>query len=84
MNVNLQKLLSESVKSFEKVKYISFLVNQKHKSILNKYLEIWDKIKEHIGKNLHSGVHHKNQTSKVKFCNNEIKTDFHGERILIE
>ena len=33
-------------KIFEKVKYLSIMVNDKHENILTKYPEIWDRTKE--------------------------------------
>ena len=50
------------------------MVNKKHASILNKYSEIWDKLKELIGKDLRVEVVHKNKdiTTTVKSYNIEI------------
>ena len=62
-----------------------FLLNIKSEYIMNKYSEIWDRIKWFIGKDLDVEVFHKNKyiTTKIKPYKNEIKTDFHDERLHI-
>ena len=50
------------------------LPNEKHSNLLNKYSEIWGKIKEVNRKDFNVKVIHKNITTKIKSCRNEIKT----------
>ena len=48
------------------------LPNEKYKNLLNKHLEIGCKIKEVNRKDFNVKVIHKNITTKIKSCKNEI------------
>ena len=82
--IKLSKL-SGSVKSFEKVK-LYYLCFKKNKDILNEYAEIWNSIKDLIGKYFDVEVVHYNKykSAKIKPFNDEIKTAFHDERLPAE
>ena len=42
--------LTESIKSFEKRKFMSFMITKIHEGILQEYDGIWNKVKDLIGK----------------------------------
>ena len=76
---------SGSVKSFEKVK-LYYLCLKKNKDILNEYAEIWNSIKDLIGKCFDVEVIHCNKykSAKIKSFNDEIRTAFHDEGLTAE
>lgn len=82
--IKLSKL-SGSVKSFEKVK-LYYLCFKKSKGILNEYAEIWNGIKDLIGKYFDVEVIHysKYKSAKIKSVNDEIRTAFHDEGLPAE
>ena len=82
--IKLSKL-SGSMKSFEKVK-LYYLCFKKSKDILNEYAEIWNGIKDLIGKYFDIEVIHYNKykSAKIKPFNDEIRTAFHDEGLPAE
>ena len=82
--IKLSKL-SGSVKSFEKVK-LYYLCFKKNKDILNEYAEIWNSIKDLIGKYFDVEVIHdyKYKSAKIKDFKDEIRTAFHDEGLPAE
>ena len=62
------------------------MVSEKNINILDKHSEIYNKIKEFKGKDFGVLIISKNEgiTTKIKFCNNEIKTDFHDKGLPAE
>ena len=77
--------LSGSVKKFEKVK-LYYLCFKKNKDILNEYAEIWNSVKDLIGKYFDVEVIHYNKykSCKIKPFKDEIRTAFHEEGLLAE
>ena len=61
-----------SVKSFEKVKYMLFILEEKHEDIFKEYNEIWNRVKHHTGKNFDVEVTHDDKfiKNKTKFYKN--------------
>ena len=82
--IKLSKL-SGSVKSFEKVK-LYYLCFKKNKDILNAYAEIWNSIKDLIGKYIDVEVIHCNKynSAKINPFNYELRTAFHDEGLPVE
>ena len=78
--------INESIKSFEKVKYMSIMFKEKYNIILNKNSETWDKVKQLIRKHFDVEVIHKNKyiTTKLTPHNNKIRTDFHDKGLTTE
>ena len=70
MKSSLMKIpkFNESIKSIEKVKYMSFVVNEKHQYILNKYSETRDIVIDITRIDVYLKVIHKN-----KYVTTEIK-----------
>lgn len=44
------------MKSFEKKKYVPFMIEKKHGDVFSKHSEIWNRIEEFIGKDSDFGV----------------------------
>ena len=42
--------LKESIKNFENTKHMTFMLEEKHKGIVNKQSEIWNRFEDLIGK----------------------------------
>ena len=82
--IKLSKL-SGSVRSFEKLK-LYYSCFKKSKDILNEYAEIWNSIKDLIGKYFDVKVIHYNKykSAKIKPFNDEIRTAFHDEGLPAE
>ena len=82
--IKLSKLRG-SVKSFEKIK-LYYLCFKKNKDILNEYAEIWNSIKDLIGKYFHVEVinYDKYKSAKLKPFKDEIRTAFHDEGLPAE
>ena len=71
-------------KYFDKTKYISFLI--KDDKLLEKYNEIWEKIKNSLKKEFDSKpvYNEKYLKAKTKSYNGKINTNFHDNKIPIE
>ena len=71
-------------KYFDKTKYISFLI--KDDKLLEKYNEIWEKIKNSLKKEFDSKpvYNEKYLKAKTKSYNGKISTNFHDNKIPIE
>ena len=71
-------------RDFDGTKYMSFLI--KDDELLEKYNEIWTKIKNSIKKEFDSEPVHNEKylTAKIKFYNGKIDTNFHNNEILNE
>ena len=63
---------------------MSFVVD--HAELLIKYTETWNKIRHFINKKLDSEPVYNNKyiNTKLKLCNNDIKTNFHDENNIRE
>ena len=68
-------------KDFDETKYVSFLI--KEEKLLEKYNEIWEKIKISIKKEFDSEpvYHEKYLKTKMKSYNRKINTNFHNNEI---
>ena len=68
-------------RDFDETKYISFLI--KDDELLEKYNEIWEKVKNSIKKYLDNEpvYHEKYINAKIKSYNEKINTNFHNNRI---
>ena len=68
-------------KEFDETKYMSFLI--KGDELLEKYNEIWEKVKNIIKKEFDSeSVHNeKYLKAKIKFYNRKTITNFHNDKI---
>ena len=68
-------------KEFDESKYISFLI--KDDELLEKYNEIWEKVKNNLKKEFDSEpvYNEKYLKAKIKSYNGEINTNFHDNKI---
>ena len=68
-------------KDFDQTKYMSFLI--KGDELIEKYNEVWDKVKNIIKKEVDSEpvYNEKYIKAKVKSYNGKIKTNFHNSKI---
>ena len=68
-------------RDFDETKYMSFLI--KDDELLEKYNEIWEKVKNSIKKELHSEpvYNEKYQKTKIKPYNGKINTNFHNNEM---
>ena len=68
-------------KDFDESKYISFLI--KDDELLEKYNEIWEKVKNNLKKEFDSEpvYNEKYLKAKIKSYNGEINTNFHDNKI---
>ena len=66
---------------FDETKYISFLI--KDDKLLEKYNEIWEKVKNSLKKEFDSEpvYNEKYLKAKIKSYNGKINTNFHGNKI---
>ena len=66
---------------FDETKYISFLI--KDDKLLEKYNEIWEKVKNSLKKEFDSEpvYNEKYLKAKIKSYNGKINTNFHGSKI---
>lgn len=73
--------LSRCIKSFENVKCISFMLEEKHKVTVKKYIDMEDKIKDVIKKDFDFETIHnaKYIITKMKSNKDKIKTNFHDD-----
>ena len=67
--------------NFDETKYISFLI--KDDKLLEKYNEIWEKVKNSLKKEFDSEpvYNEKYLKAKIKSYNGKINTNFHGNKI---
>ena len=67
--------------NFDETKYISFLI--KDDKLLEKYNEIWEKVKNSLKKEFDSEpvYNEKYQKAKTKSYNDKINTNFHDNKI---
>ena len=67
--------------NFDETKYISFLI--KDDKLLEKYNEIWEKVKNSLKKEFDSepAYNEKYLKAKIKSYNGKINTNFHGNKI---
>ena len=68
-------------KDFDETKYISFLI--KDDELLEKYNEIWEKVKNILKKDFDSEpvYNEKYLKAKIKSYNGKINTNFHNDKI---
>ena len=68
-------------RDFDETKYMSSLI--KDDELLEKYNEIWEKVKNSIKKELHSEpvYNEKYQKTKIKPYNGKINTNFHNNEM---
>ena len=76
------------VKCFDDNKTMSFLADdtfsglgESRKEFLKEFIKVWEKIRDLIGKNFDVEPVYSDKyiKTKIKPCNNDIKTNFHGE-----
>ena len=73
--------MSACRKDFDETKYISFLI--KDDELLEKYNEIWEKVKNILKKDFDSEpvYNEKYLKAKIKSYNGKINTNFHNDKI---
>ena len=73
--------MSENRRDFDETKYMSFLI--KDHELLEKYNEIWEKVKTGIKKELdnESAYNETYLKAKIKSYNGKINTNFHNNKI---
>ena len=59
-------MLNGCFKFFEETKHVTFILEAKHKTIIDKYNEIWNKVKSIIKSVFHTEPVHYNKYSKTK------------------
>ena len=70
--------LSGSAKRLERVKYMSFMLKEKHKDILIKYSKIWNRTKDLTRKDFDIQVIHNDEHISVKIKSSKVKI-FHDD-----
>ena len=73
--------MSEYRKDFDDTKYMSFLI--KNEELLEKYYEIWDKVRNNIKSGFDSEpvYNEKHLKTEIKFYEGKINTNFYGDNV---